>query len=130
MAQCSVACCKSSYRYYFNDHKMAFFTVPSQRTTNSHRGKDSLCKNKKMNIKNCQHKAWIDAIDRGYENGHPDCSDARNVRARACHFHPSMLLRDSEVKHELKIGASPAMHLTKFSIENDDFKEKKHCQEL
>ena len=78
-----------------------------------------------MRMENCHCKAWMDTISRGYENGRPDFSDARNVRARTCPFHPSAVLRNSKGKHELKIGTSPAMCLTKFSMENDNFKEEK-----
>ena len=66
----------------------------------------------------------MDAIKRGYEIGHQYFSDARNVRARVCHFHPSVVLCNSEGKYELKIGASTAINLTKFSIENDNFEEE------
>ena len=76
-----------------------------------------------MSIKNCQHKVWMDTINRCYENGRPDCSEARNVRVCICYFHPSGILRNSKGKHELKMGTSPTMCLTKLSMENDNFEE-------
>ena len=65
----------------------------------------------------------MDAINGGYENGHPYFSDARNVRACKYHFHLSVILLNSKDKYELKTGASPTICLTKFSMANDNFEE-------
>ena len=65
----------------------------------------------------------MDTINVGYENGRPDFSDTRNVRACMSHFHPSAILFNSKVNYELSIGASPTTHVTKFSIGNDNFEE-------
>ena len=104
---------------------MVCFTVPTKPITKLYRGKDSEYKNKKNNIKLCQHKAWMDDIIRGYENGRKEHSHARNVRLCIHHFHPSVIYRKYDGKHELKIGASPAVCLTKFSFDNDNHKENK-----
>ena len=40
------------------------------------------------------------------------------------HFHPSTLQWDKKSHCTLKLGASPAVYLTKFVMENEDFKEE------
>ena len=109
---------------------MEFFTVPSQRKNMLHKGKDGACRHKKESIKNCQQKVWIGAINRGYENGRPGYSDTRNVRACMSHFHPSVILLNSKVKHELKIEVSPTINMTKFSIANNNFEKDVTLQRI
>ena len=101
---------------------MVFFTAPAKPAIRSYYGKDSECRNKKNNITLCQNEAWMDAINRGYENGRTGCSHARNIRLCIHYFHPRVIHHNSDGKHELKIGASPAMCLTKFSVDNDNHK--------
>ena len=53
-------------------------------------------------MKNAQHEAWMAATNKGYENGPPKFSDARNIRACINHFHPSVMQRDNNRNYGLK----------------------------
>ena len=67
----------------------------------------------------------MDTINTGYENRRAECLDTRNIRIYMHHFHPSIIFYNSVSKYELKIGASAMMYLTKFAIDNDNYKEEK-----
>ena len=123
MVQCRIACCTSSDRHKFNNENMVFFTVPVMRKKVVRYGKEGLYESKKNNVKICQHQAWMHAITKGYTNGRPECSHKNNMRICICHFHPSVIFKNSDGKYQLRTGASPTMCLTKFSMENDNFKE-------
>ena len=58
-------------------------------------------------------------INKGYENGTPKISDARNIRTCINHFHPSVTQSDNNGNYGLKPGASPTLHLNQVGIQND-----------
>ena len=58
---------------------------------------------------------------------YPGYADIRNIRVCIYHFYPSVINANSN-EYTLKIGAAPVMCLTKFSLENDIYKEEKTLQ--
>ena len=89
-------------------------------------GKGKEHRTKLKNIKNCQHDAWISAVSRGYEGGCSEYSDTNPNRLCIHHFHPSAIEYDKNGKCRLKTGAAPTLNMTKFSMENENFKEEKY----
>ena len=79
---------------------------------------------KENNVKICQHDAWMKAISLGYGGASTKCADARNMRMRINHFHPSVIDFSSGGKTRLKVGAAPTVCLTKFSMEKREFQRE------
>ena len=126
MVQCIIAYCNSSCRHDYKDRKMVFFSVPSEPKGKKRRGKDGEYHNRLMNIKRCQHEAWMLAVNRGYGNNVTHCANDKNVRICIHHFHPSVYTCNDNGKYTLKIGAAPTMYLNKFGMDNDAYKEDKN----
>ena len=118
MTQCNIAFCALKDRHNHNGRKMVFFAVPKKPKERMHRGKDGEHNDKKNSMQLCQNEAWVCAINHGCANGSAGCSD--NTRHRTClnHFHPSVIMCDSNDQHRLKIGAAPAMCLSQYIVEN------------
>ena len=91
----------------------------------AHKGKHGMRREKKSNIKKCQHGAWVSDANRGCEGGAPKTSENHEHRTCVCLFYPSVMQCDNNGKHSLKNGASPTLNLSKFSIENETFNEEK-----
>ena len=130
MVQCAIACCTSSHRHKYKDDSMIFFSVPKMpgsRKYRSERDKHRVCLN---NIKTKQHEAWMSIINSGYPSNTKSANDIRNTRICIKHFHPSVLCLDANSKHKLKLGASPTLLLTKFSVENENFSENKNLPRI
>ena len=70
------------------------------------------------------------AIGLGYGDAFTKYSDTRNIRICINHFHPSMIVLNSNGKPSLKVGAAPTINLTKFSMENENFKENKNLSRV
>ena len=68
--------------------------------------------------------------NKGYENGTTKFSDARNIRTCINHFHPSFIQRYKNENYGLKTGASPALNLTQFTIQNDNHKEERSLSRI
>ena len=116
MVQCSIANCKSSCRSGYEGGKMVFFKVPSKPQTVLHKGSKREHREKSSAIKQCQHDAWMLAVNRGYQDQHFKEADNGNVRICIHHFHPSVITMDENGKHRLKPGAAPTLYLTPFSM--------------
>ena len=70
------------------------------------------------------------AISSGYGGTCARYSDAHNMRTCIHHFHPSVIVLSSDGKPSLKVGAAPTVNLTKFSMENANFKENKNLSRV
>ena len=125
-----VRCVTSGCLLCNDKNKTALWTVPAV-------PKDQICigarrklQEKKNNMKKCEHDVWIKAISLGYGGACARCSDAHNMRTCIHHFHPSTIVLSSDGKPTLKVGATPTMNLTKFSMENENFKENKNLSRI
>ena len=123
MVQCSIAVSALSDCHNHNGHKIVFFTVPKRPEERVCRGKDGEYNNKKKIIKLCQNEDWMSSINHGCANGCVECSYNAIFRTWLHHFHPSIITCDSKDRHRLKIGAVPAMCLSKCAAENELHKE-------
>lgn len=124
MVQCSIANCSSNCSQKYKEQRMTFFALPSKRKETKYRGKKAY-RNALNRIVNAQNDAWMKAINLGYQDGYILPSNNYNIRLCVWHFHPSTLQWDEKSHCTLKLGASPTVYLTKFAMENDEFKEEK-----
>ena len=124
MVQCAIACCTSSDREKGKDYHVNLFRVPSLPKPAACRGKDRVHREKKSNIKKCQHEAWMSAINRGYEDNAPKPTENAVCRICTHHFHPSVIQCDDNGSYRLKNGAAPTLNLSKFSMVNECYNEK------
>ena len=85
MVQCSIANCKSKCGYGYEGGKIVFFKVPSKPKTVLCRGASKEHREKSSSIKQCQHDAWMLAVNRGYQDQHFKEADDGNVRICICH---------------------------------------------
>ena len=109
---------------------MVFFNVLPKPKPTVYRGKDKAYRNAINNIKRCQHEAWIHVINKGCKEGECQLLDTYNTRICLHHFYPSVINEEENGKYVLKTGAAPTMYLTKFSMENDNYKENKNLQRI
>ena len=70
------------------------------------------------------------AISSGYSGAFTKYSDTRNMRICINYFHPSVINLSSDGKPRLKVRAASTMNLTKFSMENKNFKENKNLSRI
>ena len=110
-------------------NKPVLWAVPAMPKEQIYIGAMRKLQEKKNNIKRCQHDAWTKAISLGYGE-FTKYSDTRNMRICINHFHPSVIDLSSDGKPRLKVGAAPTMNLTKFSMENENFKENKNLSRI
>ena len=110
--------------------KPVLWAVPAMPKEQIYIGAMRKLQEKKNNIKRCQHDAWMKAISLGYGGACTRYSDAQNMRICIHHFHPSVIVLSSDGKPSLKVGAAPTMNLTKFSMENNNFKENKNLSRI
>ena len=126
MVQCAIACCTCSCRQKYKDEKMVFFALPAKPGNIKYTTKRDQHRASLNRIRTKQHEAWMNVINSGYANNIKTIKDMRNVRICIKHFRPSVLCLDTNNKHKLKLGASPTLLLTKFSLENEKFSENKN----
>ena len=124
--QCIISGCLS----HNDKNKPALWGVPAMPKEQVYIGAMRELQEKKNNVKRCQHDAWMKAISLGYGGASTEHDDARNMRICINHFHPSVIDFSSDGKTRLKVGAAPTMNLTKFSMENENFKENKNLSRI
>lgn len=125
MVNCSIASCTSRHSSVYNGRNIVFFKLPEKRNVKKNKGKRGLYRSKINAIKNEQHHAWLNAIERGYANKCIPVHVNKNIRICAKYFHTSTIIHKNNDEYKLKIGASPTLYLTKFTTDNPTMPEHK-----
>ena len=70
------------------------------------------------------------AINQGYEGNAPEPPENSDCRICIYHFHSSVINCDDNGIYSLKNGAAPTLNLSKFSMENESYKEEKSLSRI
>ena len=125
MPVCSVPCCKSNQYAAFNGMKMPFFILPSIKKLHTRVDDRGQRLRERSALSNKQREAWMHVLKTSEDKLQEINKYAYNIRLCAKHFHPSVLSIYPNKGIALQDGACPALHLSTFSMNNEQCTENK-----